>query len=395
MTPSGSGGTGRLGWIAAGALGLLALVLGVLFVGRTVLLPSHLASNPPMSALPGDANESEVLRKLAEDRARQEAADAEKQRKSYMERLDAAERSRKEQVSPPAAPAPAQPTPQPETHLGRFVNTMGPAQQPAQRQQQDQNNPWARSVAAFVGAMDSRPVAFAAGFTPEMLARREASEGTGGLSGGGEGLRPAAGDGRAAIPASGAPPSRPASRLVMPAFRWSPGRLVTANKTDSGNGLVFADITAGPLAGNRLMGEMQPGADRVTVTMNQLAGPSTGGQPIPVKAVLLAPGTMEIPIASSVDHHYPSRILLPTIAGAVQGVGQALFFSGSASSVTPYGGTTFLKSFSGPEIAGIAAGQGATAAQQALREMAPRNSTVNLDAGAPVGVMFLEPVYLP
>ncbi len=175
----------------------------------------------------------------------------------------------------------------------------------------------------------------------------------------------------------------------MPAFRWVTGRTKLATNSDSG-GPVVAEITSGPLVGDRVKGTAQKHEDRLTVTMNELN--LQDGRTVPVNAMLMAPDSKETAIASDVNHHYVPRIVLPTLAAGIQGLGQALALSGSSVFSGPYGASQNYNTFNGGQLAGIAAGTAAGQANQVLQQQTPKQSTVNLAAEVDVGIMFLAPV---
>jgi len=180
-----------------------------------------------------------------------------------------------------------------------------------------------------------------------------------------------------------------AKHVLMPAMRWVTGRTIIATSSDSG-GPVVAEITSGPLAGDRIKGTAQKHKDRLTVTLNELT--LADGRTVPANAVLMAPDSKETAVASSVDHHYIPRIVLPTLAAGIQGLGQALTFSGSSVASGPYGASQQFSNFNAGQIAEIAAGTGAGQFNQILQQQTPKQSTVNLAADVDVGIMFLAPV---
>jgi len=61
----------------------------------------------------------------------------------------------------------------------------------------------------------------------------------------------------------------------------------------------------------------------------------------------MAPDSKETAIASDVDHHYVPRIVLPTLAAGIQGLGQALALSGSSVFSGPYGASQNYNTFNG------------------------------------------------
>jgi intracellular multiplication protein IcmE len=119
------------------------------------------------------------------------------------------------------------------------------------------------------------------------------------------------------------------------------------------------------------------------------------GKAIEVAGLVVAPGSMETSVASSIDEHYIERFALPAAAAFVQGLGQAAMMSNTTTAVTPYGGVT---STMGPMTVAqqgwIGAGAAAQAVGSALGAATPKGPTAHLDADVSVGVMFLENVVL-
>ena len=153
---------------------------------------------------------------------------------------------------------------------------------------------------------------------------------------------------------------------------------------------MVVEIKSGPLEGARLSGKARKHEDRLSVTLDQLALPD--GRMLRVDAVIMAPDSKETAVASGVEHRYIPRIVLPTLAAGVQGLGQALALSGSSVFAGPYGAAQSYNRFNPGQIAGIAAGTAAGQFGQIIQQQTPRQSKVNLDAEVDVGVMFLAPV---
>ena len=237
---------------------------------------------------------------------------------------------------------------------------------------------------ALMASWGSKASASHVEITPEEMAKRSEQAQQAAQARAEAGRATAANAGGSGSAAAGRP-----KHVVMPALRWVTGRTKLATNTDSG-GPVVAEITSGPLTGDRVKGAAQKHEDRLTVTMNELT--LQDGSTVPVNAMLMAPDSKETAIASSVDHHYIPRIVLPTLAAGIQGLGQALALSGSSVFSGPYGASQNYNTFNGGQLAGIAAGTAAGQANQVLQQQTPKQSTVNLAAEVDVGIMFLAPV---
>ena len=195
---------------------------------------------------------------------------------------------------------------------------------------------------------------------------------------------------QAASPPPRASPQRP-KRVLMEAGTGVYGKIVTGGNTDQGSPTIIAQALSGPIAGRRLLGSFtrqgsgnQPGAllglRFNTITIN--------GKPVAVDAFAVAPDTMDSAVASRVDPHTVERLVLPAAAAFVQGLGQALLSSGSTVASGPYGGYAAFRQFSPEQMLGIGAGAAGASAGQMLREQAPRERTIYIDAEAEIGIMF-------
>lgn len=116
------------------------------------------------------------------------------------------------------------------------------------------------------------------------------------------------------------------------------------------------------------------------------------GQEISAEGIVVAPGTMETGVASSVDQHYASRFILPAAAAFVQGLGSAFALSNSTITQSPFGGATALQRLNLGQQVGVGAGVAAGRVGQALDAAAPRGPTIKVDKDSNVGVMFLSNV---
>lgn len=165
--------------------------------------------------------------------------------------------------------------------------------------------------------------------------------------------------------------------------------ILTIN-SDSG-GPVIAEATSGPFVGARLHGKFDRKDDRLVITFDDLVIGDRA--PIRISAIALAPDTMETAVASDVDQHYVSRIILPTAAAFVQGLGQAIAQSNSTNVISPLGGVTTAQKLNWPQQVGVAAGAAGQQIGSIIQKAAPSGPTVTLDAGVSLGVMFLAPVF--
>ncbi len=365
-----------------GALFLLMLLLVVMFSRQQTPSVSQVTRTPALDPKPGVANTSEYFRGLANEKAQRDAAAATAAGGTYTPDMRGTESHPNVQAPVPVKP---QTQTQPITQGMPSANLSG--QQTGRNDRDDKEAKEAQqryreAMGALLAGWGSKGAARAVEISPEEKAKRleqaqQAAQ-----------ARAEAGTGSAGIGAGGTAAGR-AKHVLMPAMRWVTGRTVIATDSDSG-GPVIVEITSGPLNGDRIKGTAQKHEDRLTVTLNELT--LADGRTVPINAILLAPDSKETAVASSVDHHYVARIVLPTLAAGIQGLGQALTFSGSSFSSGPFGASQQFSNFKPGQIAGIAAGAGAAQLNQALQQQTPKQSTVNLDADVDVGVMFLTAV---
>ena len=179
--------------------------------------------------------------------------------------------------------------------------------------------------------------------------------------------------------------------VLVPAGRGVYAHPVLAVNSDASSPVVLQADT-GPIAGDRMTGTFARQNDRLVIHVNTVVH---DGQSIGVDGLVIAPDTMEASVASGVDEHYVSRIILPAAAAFVQGLGQALATtSNTAAVISPFGGIITATNLNFQQQLGVAAGTAAGQIGSVLQQQAPKGPTVTLDANVAIGVMFLTPVVL-
>ncbi len=381
------GGSARL----RAPLGLAVLVVLLLavywFYQRPTSPASTVTPTPGLDPKPGDANNNDYLRGLAIDKSHRDADAARAAGQTTTPDMRAADSTPNVQPPPAVKPQDQLRTPAASTAASPTASTGQQGGQGHDKEDQaakDAQKAYREAMVALMASWGSKASAGHVEITPEEMAKRleQAQQATQARADAGRALPVNAGG------PGGVAAGRP-KHVVMPALRWVTGRTKLATNTDSG-GPVVAEITSGPLEGDRVKGTAQKHEDRLTVTMTELT--LQDGRTVPVNAMLMAPDSKETAIASSVDHHYIPRIVLPTLAAGIQGLGQALALSGSSAFSGPYGASQNYNTFNGGQLAGIAAGTAAGQANQVLQQQTPKQSTVNLAAEVDVGIMFLAPV---
>jgi intracellular multiplication protein IcmE len=202
--------------------------------------------------------------------------------------------------------------------------------------------------------------------------------------------------GRVSDPAARVTPvstaAKPAATVLIPAGRGIYAHPILALSSDQSSPVVM-QADSGPIAGDRMVGSFERQNDRLVIHINSIVHQ---GQTIGCDGVVVAPDTMEASVATGVDEHYMSRIVLPAAAAFVQGLGQALATtSNSVSVLSPLGGATTATNLNFHQQLGVAAGAAAGQIGSVLNQEAPKGPTVTLDANVGVGVMFLSDVKLP
>ena len=379
-------GRNRMILLASCAGFFVVAVGGLVIWSHASSRDSKLDAVPKLTDLPGAAASDAQLRRLAMEDAQNRAQIAEQQRQSYLPSMRTAPAVPTTRLPDPVVPTkPATSTP---AYPSNPISvTPAPAQTtPAARQLTPEEKQSDLAYAALMGTLIAgmAPKASAMGIdeTPEMITKKredlkkeaEAREAS---------YRTAQGGASASGAAQG--------RVLMPALRWSMAQTVVATETgpDGNGGQVIVEMTSGPLNHARLLGTAQRRGDLMGVSLTQL---NWQGRTLPVDAVLVSPETRETAVASSVDHHYGARLLYPSLAAIASGVGQAVALSGSIQSSSIYGNTSAYRNLNPEQIAAVGIGAAGNNLQGVLNEMAPKGPTVKLDAGVPVGVMFLKDV---
>jgi intracellular multiplication protein IcmE len=211
------------------------------------------------------------------------------------------------------------------------------------------------------------------------------------------GASPPAGQGdgtatQAADPPASATPVSAAAQPGIPAGRGIYAHPILALSSDQTSPVIM-QADSGPIAGDRMIGSFERQNDRLVIHINSIVHQ---GQTVGCDAVVVAPDTMEASVATGVDEHYVSRIILPAAAAFVQGLGQALATTSNTTAVlSPFGGATTSTNLNFQQQLGVAAGAAAGQIGNVLNQEAPKGPTVTLDANVGVGVMFLSDVKLP
>jgi intracellular multiplication protein IcmE len=381
---AGSAGPRRLVMIGGTAIAMIAAVAVASMIGHKTPEPSRAAPLPNINRLPGGLNSNPEQEALARVDGQEKAAKALDGSKSF---------------TPPMAPSrPYSPPP--------VVKAPSPASPPAPARAAGMPPPAApiHFEAPAPAAPAARPVVQAAADGPGVQSLRDQINRLfQGYEGGPPrtemvidgGVQPAAPSGAGGVThaAEGQPAAAQSERqsprhVLIPGGRGIYAHTILAVSSDSGGPIVL-QADSGPIAGDRMMGSFASKEDRLVVTVHTLIH---DGESVGVSGLVIAPDSMETTVASSVDEHYASRLVLPVAAAFVQGLGQSIATSNTTSQVGALGTVSGFTHLDLAQQAGVGLGVAGAKVGQFLAEAAPKGPTVNLASNVNVGVMFLADV---
>lgn len=180
--------------------------------------------------------------------------------------------------------------------------------------------------------------------------------------------------------------------IMIPAGEIEYGQLITRANSDT-DGPVLLELVSGPLAGSRMLGTFEERYDFLVLIFDTVV---VDGISYKTEAVAIDPATADVGMVTEYNGRYFKRIILPTAAAFVEGLGEAIAESGT-STTTIDGGTGTSQTtqedldieqeiFAGIENAAEEAG---SIIDEIAQETEPQ---IIVDAGTPMGVLFIEPV---
>lgn len=414
---SGSAGPRRLLVIGVGTMLVVAAIFGVSSIRpseppvsrpgalpRVDPLPGGLRSNPQQDTLSVMANQEQAVRAAQIGASFTPVMPA--SRPYAADRVVAA-RTPAQSPQPASAPIPASAVASPPAPIVpamtvpalsppvRVVAVAAPAGPPVATAAVVQTPPRTPQEDAAFKALLDRMMAGWGGRPPRtevILPPEDAAAAEGGIATGpGAPRRRVSGD----TDAQATPPaaqqvsnSTARQRVLVPAGRGVYAHTILAANSDAQSPVVL-QADSGPIAGDRMIGTFSRERDRLVIRVTRIVHQN---QDIGVDGVVVAPGSMEVGVASNVDQNYLSRFLLPAAAAFVQGLGQAIAQSNSTSVLGPLGSVTTQNKLNIDQQLGIAAGVAGAQIGAELQRSTPHGPTVTLDVGASVGVMFLTSV---
>lgn len=179
--------------------------------------------------------------------------------------------------------------------------------------------------------------------------------------------------------------------LLLAGGRGVYGHSVLTSNSDLGHE-VLVEVDTGPFRKARISGTFSMQNDKLIIKFNTLM--IGDNDPISVSAYAVSPETAETGVASEVNEHLATRIILPAASAFVQGLGNAMMSANTSSYTGGYGMTSFTHLNIAQQM-GAAAGNLGQEMGQLLQKQTPQTATVKLDKGDTVGILFDQPVYGP
>lgn len=369
--------------------GVLAVVLGIGAwheFGSSKAKPVNVAAStlPDTDASPGGDQATPFIRHVTTEEIRRKAIAAVHAHRSATAILPPAVTAAASEVDLPApvSPAPQGPTTIPTSYQTQPTTPVG---DPPPALNIARYNAYKAALGAVAGDMpgpayathvyikgDPKPPSQASGELPNS---------------------PAAQAARIVPTAAAGPAPAPAETVLIPADRGIYGETLTGVSSDQSGGTVIVQAESGPIAGDRMSGSFTSAGDRLVVKLTSLS--LQDGQSVPIDALVVAPNSMEEAVATSVNHHYAERFVLPIAAAFVEGLGQAIESANSVIQESALGGVTQFNHLNLGQSLGVAAGTAGQTAGQLIQNTAPHGPTVKLAADADVGILFLKPVTVP
>ncbi len=177
--------------------------------------------------------------------------------------------------------------------------------------------------------------------------------------------------------------------IVMPGDVAYAQMMTEANSDISGP--VLAYIASGPLSGARALGSFSSTDTHIVLTFNTAV---VKKKQYAINAYAVDPETTLTGMATDVDNHYFSRVILPAAAKFLEGFADAVKDSGNTT-VTVNGETVTSESSDLDTEEELLAGasEGIKELSDIIDEEAPDQPTVRVRAGTRFGLLFMQPVY--
>jgi intracellular multiplication protein IcmE len=189
---------------------------------------------------------------------------------------------------------------------------------------------------------------------------------------------------------------QPGSRIKVPL----PGTVLYAEMVSRANsdapGPVLARVLQGPYTGATLIGSFDAAESALVIRFNQMTVEKDRdgneiGETVPIEAVAVDTKYIGTALATSVDRHLWSKLSTAFLSSFVQGYGQAIGEAGTTT-IDRGDGTLITQnpSRTTKDNLFVAGGRAFGAAGQILqREFGNRPTTIIVETGTPIGLLFL------
>jgi intracellular multiplication protein IcmE len=162
-------------------------------------------------------------------------------------------------------------------------------------------------------------------------------------------------------------------------------------------GPVLAKILQGEYTGATLIGSFQVAQNAMVISFDRMTVATTRdgdeiNETVPIQATAVDTTYIGTGLATKVDRHMFQKLAIAFTAGFARGLGDAISDSGETTINTSNGTiTTGGKNFDTREELLVAGGQAVSDAGSILQqEFGNRPTTVIVEAGTPIGVLFLQ-----
>ena len=181
--------------------------------------------------------------------------------------------------------------------------------------------------------------------------------------------------------------------VVVPAGEIAYAQIITEANSDI-PGPVLGQIVSGPLSGSRILGDFSVENDLISLKFDTVV---VDGISYDINTIALDPATTLPGMATDVDHRYLQRVILPTAAAFIEGAAEAVAETGRTSVdvngevVATETEETDLKEqiATGIEEAGAQIGDIIDEMNEDIEPL------VIIEAGTPMGLLFIEPMTRP
>lgn len=179
------------------------------------------------------------------------------------------------------------------------------------------------------------------------------------------------------------------TRTIVPAGAIAYAQLLNALNSDI-QGPVLAQILSGPFEGGRAIGKIELKDEYMVLSFNRVVKDSVS---YAVKGVAMDESSTLAGLATDVDHHYFTRVILPAAAKFIEGYGSAVAKTGTTTTQTAGGGlSTDSPEPSAKESIYKGVEESTKTVGDILTERADRPVTVKISKGTTMGILFTDTV---